>query len=105
MMSERIEAGSWVEIRRTILAAGERAPQVPADTQAVDMEMRVKGWLVAAARIGEQVEIETAAGRRLQGRLAALNPAYDHGFGRPIPALSGIGVALRSGSRKRGDGG
>jgi hypothetical protein len=104
-MTERIQEGSWVEIHRVVLAAGERAPQVPADTQAVDLEMRVKGWLVKPANIGEQAEIDTAAGRRLRGTLVALNPAYEHGFGPPIPELSGIGVALRSGLRREGDDG
>jgi len=96
-MTERIAAGSWVEIHRIVLAAGERAPQVPADTQAVDLQMRVKGWLVSPAMLGEQAEIATAAGRRLRGTLVALNPAYEHGFGAPIAELSGIGVALRAG--------
>ncbi len=96
-MTERIKVGSWVEIHRVVLAACERAPQVPADTQAVDLEMRVKGWLVSPAAFGEQAQIDTPAGRRLQGTLVGANPAYDHGFGPPIPELSGIGVALRSG--------
>lgn len=101
-MTGPIPAGTWVEIHRVVLAAGERAPQVPADTQAVDLEMRVKGWLVATTAIGEQAEIETPAGRHLKGTLVAVNPAYDHGFGAPIPELSGIGVEQRARLRKGG---
>ena len=52
-MAERAAQGAWVEIHRCVLQAGERAPQVPEDTQRVPLEMRVKGFLVAPAAPGE----------------------------------------------------
>jgi hypothetical protein len=91
-----IPAGTWVEIHRVVLPAGERAPQVPADTQAVDLEMRVKGFLQADAKIGEAVQIRTRAGRRLNGSLVAVNPTYDHSFGAPLAELSAIGDEVRA---------
>jgi hypothetical protein len=91
----RIDAGTWVEIHQVVLPAGERAPQVPADTGRVDLELRVKGFLLAPAEEGEPAEIRTSAGRRLRGTLVAVNPAYTHGFGAPIPELSGIGSEVR----------
>jgi hypothetical protein len=91
-----------VEIHRIVLAPGERAPQVPEDTRQVPLEMRVKGFLLAPAAIGEDAEIETPAGRRLRGILVADNPAYTHGFGSPIPELSTIGSAVRRILRERG---
>jgi hypothetical protein len=94
-MAESIATGSLVEIYRVVLPPGERAPQVPDDTQRVPLEMRVKGFLVAAAAIGEEVEIDTVAGRRLRGTLVAVNPAYTHGFGAPIKALTGIAGEVR----------
>jgi hypothetical protein len=101
-MTERIAKGAWVEIHNLVLAPGERAPRLPADTAGLPLEMWVKGFLAAPAAIGEEAEIVTAAGRRLRGTLCRSNPAYDHGFGAPIPALSGIGRELRTLLHKRG---
>jgi hypothetical protein len=84
-----------------VLAPGERAPQVPEDTRLVPLEMRVKGFLLEAAALGEEAEIETPAARRLRGTLVADNPAYTHGFGPPIPELSTIGSAVRRILRER----
>jgi hypothetical protein len=101
-MAEPIAQGTWVEIHRIVLAAGNRAPQVPDDTQQVPLEMRVKGFLAAPAALGEEAEILTPAGRRLQGTLKEINPAYTHGFGPPIPMLSSIGREVRALLRGRG---
>jgi hypothetical protein len=87
---------TWVEIHRVVLAPGERAPQVPDDTKAVPLEMTVKGFLRQDADIGDQVEIVTTTGRRRRGVLRSINPAYGHGFGSPIEALSSIGRELRA---------
>ena len=95
-MSETIEKGTWVEIHNIVLQAGERAPQVPEDTQKVHLQMRVKGFLTKPACVDGEAEIMTPAGRRLQGRLVAINPAYTHSFGAPIPELSGIGQEVRA---------
>jgi len=101
-MAEKVDKGTWVEIHSAVLAAGERAPQVPADTQAVSLEMRVKGFLAAPAAAGEQATIVTPAGRPLSGTLVEVNPAYSHGFGTPIPELSIIGAEVRALLRARG---
>ena len=95
-MAERAAKGAWVEIHGIVLAAGERAPQVPEDTQRVPLEMRAKGFLVAPASMGETVEVVTVAERRLSGALSAINPAYDHGFGAPLAELLTIGQELRA---------
>lgn len=101
-MAELIAQDTWVEIQQILLAAGERAPQVPPDTQGVSLEMRVKGFLAEPALLGEEAEIVTPAGRRLQGTLVEINPAYTHGFGQPIPELSRIGSEVRAILRQRG---
>ena len=95
-MTALIEKGSWVEIHDVVLEAGERAPQVPQDTQRVPLEMRVKGFLSAPAAIGEQADIVTLSGRQLRGKLVQVNPAYTHSFGAPIPELSTIGREVRA---------
>jgi len=95
-MPEWIAAGTWVEIHCIVLQPGERAAQIPDDTKAVPLEMRVKGVLVAAAALSEEAEIITRAGRRVRGRLTGANPPYTHGFGPPIPELSSIGEQVRA---------
>jgi len=95
-MAEMVAKGVWVEVHGTVLPAGQRAPQVPQDTQGVPLEMRVKGLLVAPAALGEEAEIVTPTGRKLRGRLATVNPAYTHSFGAPIPELSGIGGEVKA---------
>ena len=102
-MNELIEKGVWVEIHYIVLAAGDRAPQVPDDTQQVPLEMKVKGFLVAPASVGAEAEIQTPSGRRLRGTLREVNPIYGHGFGSPIPELSAIGAEV-SALLGRGDG-
>ena len=101
-MTELIEQGTWVEIHTVVLKADERAPQVPEDTRKVPLEMRVKGFLLAPATIGEDAEIETPSGRHLRGKLVQVNPAYTHSFGAPIPELSSIGREVRTLLRRKG---
>lgn len=95
-MTKPVAKGTWVEIQRIVLPPGERAPQIPEDTQRVPLEMRVKGFLTAPARPGEEAEIETVAGRRLRGTLAEANPPYSHSFGPPIPELAVIAGEVRA---------
>jgi len=91
-----VRAGSWVEIASTLLEPGARAPQVPDDTQKVPLELRVKGFALHDARVGDTICITTPAGRTLRGRLVQAEPAYTHGFGVPVPELVGVGRELRA---------
>ena len=101
-MIELIEKGTWVEIHNIVLEVTDRAPQVPEDTRKVPLEMHVRGFLVSPAAIGDDVDIETLSGRHLRGRLAAVNPAYTHSFGPPVPELSPIGREVRALLRDKG---
>lgn len=96
MNGMRIAKGSWVQIEQVVLKPGERAPHVPEDTKAVPLMLWVKGTLLEDAFIGDTVEIETAIGRRMSGKLVAENPPYTHGFGRPIPELLTVGAEFRA---------
>jgi len=96
LVSEMANKNAWVEVHRVVLEPGERAPQVPADTRGVPLEMKVKGFLSHDASVGDEVEITTPAGRRIRGVLTAVNPAYAHRFGSPIAELSAIGSELRA---------
>ena len=101
-MTEEIKKGTWVEIHKIVLPAGERAPQVPEDTQQVPLEMRVKGFLVEPVSLGDEAEIVTTVGRHLRGNLIDVNPPYTHQFGSPVPELSTIGQEVRAILRERG---
>ena len=101
-VAKRVAARTFVEIHRVVLAAGARAPQVPSDTQNVPLEMRVKGFLINDAKLGDQAEIETPAGRRLQGTLVDVLPAYTHTFGPRLEELTHIGAELRALLANRG---
>lgn len=90
-----VKQGTWVQVHQVVLPPGERAPQVPADTQAVPLEMWVKGFLTHDAAPGEEAEVLTLADRRVKGTLVAVEPAYGHDFGRPVPELLTVGRELR----------
>jgi hypothetical protein len=101
-MSERVAAGTLVEIYAVVLAPGERAPQVPEDTRHLPLEMRVRGVLIGEANIGAPAEIRTPTGRHLRGTLVDSAPAYTHTFGPRIAELTPIGAELREILRERG---
>lgn len=103
-MSEQIAKGTWVEIHNIVLRPDERSAHIPEDTRQIPLEMRVKGFLLEPARIGDGVKVETLTGRHVKGRLVEVNPPYRHSFGEPIAELSGIGREVRTllfGTRSR----
>ena len=59
-MRERAAQGTWVEIHRIVLSPEGRARKVPDDTRRVPLEMKVKGFLVREAILGEEAEILTS---------------------------------------------
>ncbi len=88
--------GDWVQIHRQVLPAGARAPQVPEDTQAVALEMWVKGFLEQeTGEVGREGTIVTVTGRRVTGTVSQVLPTYSHNFGEPQPELLKIGLELR----------
>ena len=87
--------GDWVQIHNIILKPEERAPQIPDDTKKVSLEMWIKGTILHAAKIGEQVEIETATGRRVKGTLEEINPSYTHSFGSFVPEIIEVDTGLK----------
>jgi hypothetical protein len=88
--------GDWGVIRFVLLAPDERTASLPADTQRVPLEVRLKGFLRADARVGEEVEIETVLGRRATGTLTGVFTPPGHTFGRPVPELLSVGSELRA---------
>lgn len=87
--------GDWVQIRTVVLPAGERAKQVPPETQKVPLLMFNKGFADHEAEMGEIVHITTVIGQKLEGELTTINPRYTHDYGDPVPELIQIGQELR----------
>lgn len=57
--------------------------------------MWTKGFLLNDAEIGDEVEIETAVGRREKGTLVEVNPYYTHSYGKFVPEIIMIDKQLR----------
>lgn len=92
---DRIRKGTWVQIHKILLNPEERSPNLPLETKKVPFEMRVKGFLLREAEIGDKVTIQTAIGREIEGVLVEANPRYVHNFGVPILELLQIGEELK----------
>lgn len=88
----KISTGAWVEIEQIVLRPEERAPSLPPETKAVPYVMRVSGFLVEDAELGQETTIRTIIGRELRGTLRVLNPGYSHSFGETVPELLTIGT-------------
>lgn len=88
--------GDWVRIYKVILPVGERADNLPEDTQHVPLEMWDKGFLLdEAASIGDTVSVETMVGRHVQGQLVELHPNYEINYGNGVTETLYIGRQLR----------
>lgn len=88
--------GDWVRIHNIVLKVGERASNIPEETQNVPLEMWDKGFLLdESAKIGDKVKVETYIGRIIEGNLLEVNPYYKHDFGKCVPELLYIGRQAR----------
>ncbi len=87
-----VSPGTWVEIEQIVLDPGERAPTLPEDTRQVPYVLRVSGFLLEGAAIGEPARVRTLIGRELGGTLTTVNPSYSHSFGETVPELLDIGL-------------
>ena len=96
--------GDWVRIHNIVLEVGERAANIPEETQNVPLEMWDKGFLLNdSAIIGDKVKVETYIGRIVEGNLLEVNPYYKHDFGKCVPELLYIGRQARELLSKDGE--
>lgn len=96
--------GDWVRVYNVVLEVGQRASNVPEDTQNVPLEMWDKGFLLdEEAKIGDKVKVETYIGRTVEGTLLEVNPYYEHDFGKAVPELLYIGRQARELLSKAGE--
>jgi len=86
-----------VEIHDIVLKPEERTGNLPEQTKKVPLEMRLKGFLLEEAELGDRVKIRTVTGRIVEGTLLKENPVYEHGYGETfVPELLTIGQNLRA---------
>ena len=85
-----IDPMTYVEIYRIILPLEARSVNLPKDTKLVPFEMRLRGKLLSAAKLGDMVEIETATKRIERGILVKVNPFFNHSYGQYLPILSKV---------------
>lgn len=98
------KAGDWVRIHKIVLKVGERASNIPIDTQNVPLEMWDKGFLLNDhGKIGDEVEIQTYIGRKVTGNLIEVNPYYKHDFGKSVAETLYIGRQARALLQKESD--
>ena len=96
--------GDWVRIYSVVLEVGQRATNIPEETQKVPLEMWDKGFLLEdSANIGDNVKVETYIGRQIEGKLIEVNPYYEHDFGKCVPELLYIGRQARELLEKDGE--
>ncbi len=88
--------GDWVRIHSVVLKPEQRAPQVPADTARVPLEMWIKGWLQQDAKPGDTVQVLTRSGRQAEGTLLEGGLDYTHSFGAYIPQVAQISDMVRA---------
>jgi hypothetical protein len=87
-----VAAGTWVEIEQVVLTPAERAPGLPEDTRSVPLLLRVSGFLLGDASVGDEARIRTIIGREHAGLLRVVSPGYSHSFGDVVPELLTIGT-------------
>ena len=95
MDASRCGTGEWVEVERVLLEPADRSAALPPETAEKPMLVWVSGFAKGEAGLGEDVTVETMAGRLVTGRLSEINPGYFHTFGRPPAELVAIGRDLR----------
>ncbi len=89
--------GDWVLIEQVYLMAKQRQNHLPADTQAKDFTLRIKGFLSdETVEIGNSCSVVTKTGRYIEGRLLEVFPSYRHSFGNYLKETEYIESQLKN---------
>jgi 2-amino-4-ketopentanoate thiolase alpha subunit len=83
-----IPKGTWVEVERNLYSADRSSPSRPLDPAKVPSYLlRVSGFLLEDAELGQQVRIRTIFGKIHAGKLRIQSPSYGGSFGHTVPEL------------------
>lgn len=91
-----IKKGTFVEIESLVLDCPDRSPAIPEDTKKTQLKMWVRGFVNSDCEIGEEVEVTTAIDRTIKGVVTAVEPGYDHDFGRYVREIAYIGKEAKA---------
>ena len=87
-----IPKGTWVEVERALPMGNRRLPSRPLALGKPSCEMlRISGFLLEDAELGQQVRIRTIMGKLHVGKLRIQSPSYGHSFGHTVPELLKVG--------------
>jgi len=88
----KIPKGTWVEVERMLPTAGRGVQTRPLDpAKGISCTVRVSGFLLDDAELGQQVRIRTIMGKIHLGKLRIQSPSYGHSFGHTVPELLKVG--------------
>ncbi|MGA2079003.1 MAG: 2-amino-4-oxopentanoate thiolase subunit OrtA [Holophaga sp.] len=88
----KIPKGTWVEVERMLFSTDGQAPNRPLDPAKVPSYLvRVSGFLLEDADLGQQVRIRTIMGKIYVGKLRIQSPSYGHSFAHTVPELMHTG--------------
>lgn len=82
-----VAKGTWVEVERVMARPGERGP-LAKDPARPPQVVRVSGFLLEDAELGQHVRIRTIIGKEHTGKLRIENPGYGHSFGHTFPEFA-----------------
>lgn len=88
-----IPAGTWVEVERVLLQPEQRSTALPEETRTKPFVVKVSGFLVADAELGDEAVVRSLIGHEHHGVITAVNPSYAHTFGETVQDLLHIGLA------------
>jgi hypothetical protein len=87
-----IPKGTWVEVERALRPADRRLAINPFNPVKLPAQtVRVCGFLLEEAELGQQVRIQTITGHVLAGKLRIQSPSYGGSFGHTVPELRRAG--------------
>jgi hypothetical protein len=89
-----VTKGTWVEVERVVTRPGDRIPGPLKDFMKPPQVVRVAGFLLEDAELGQHVRIRTIVGNEHTGKLRIENPGYGHSFCNTFPE----GGRMRAGS-------
>ena len=85
-----VAKGTWVEVERAV-ARGDRSGFPVRDARPVQA-VRVSGFLLEDAELGQHVRIRTIVGNEHTGKLRIENPGYGHSFCNTFPEPARLGA-------------
>lgn len=88
-----VAKGTWVEVERIVARPGDRLPNLSRDAAKPPQVVRVAGFLLEDAELGQHVRVRTIIGNEHSGKLRIENPGYGASFVNTFPELMRAGVA------------